>query len=138
MTDVLTLSDLKTNFRINQEDDTTDTQLLDILKDANNEIDKAITPYANDVPIEPNTRIFNDMKYTVLHYARARWFREIAQYDRSDNSMAEYDRKLKTLIDTMIANRTQRTKLMVASYDPRDEKLPLPMQRGLAIFGDYY
>ena len=138
MTDVITLNDLKENLRFNAKDTDNDKQLQDIVDDANIEIDKAITPYANDVPIEPNTRIFNDMKHTALLYARARWFREIALIDRSDSTIKEYDRKLDTLIKTMIANRTQRTKLMVASYDPRDEKLPLPMQRGLAIFGRYY
>ena len=133
---MITIQELKRSLKINLDDDTDDNILNDIVIDANNEIDKNISRYI-DVPIDQDSRLYNDLKYTILIYAKARWFQNTFQVEQADSLYKEYDNKLTSLITKIKSTRPNRTRSSMINIDIRDRKTPLPSQIGLYVLSDH-
>lgn len=121
VTDFLTLAYLKASLSITT--DNADKKLLEILQDSNNEVDKAILPFAPAIPVEEGTDLFLRGMLLATIYARARWLRDNAQLQRAEKSQEEYERKKESLVETLKAERNTRTKRVSVGTDYRTRRL---------------
>jgi len=135
LTEFLSLEYLKNSLSIN--DDDSDSKLLEIITDANIETDKVILPYAETIPVDTNTELFQRGTLLSAMYARARWYRDNFQQEMAESAQTEYENKKQSLIEVLQAERTSRTKPVLVTSDPRDKKLLLPSQKDTFVLDDY-
>lgn len=122
MTDYLTLEYLNNSLGI-VDNDEDEPQFLQIISDSNIEVDKVLIPYAEKIPIPPNTDLFEQGRILAMIYAHSRWFRDTGQLERSEKSSEEYDKKKDSLIETLRSNRTTRTRRATVGTLPQTRKL---------------
>ena len=127
---------LKQSFNIPLADTNDDTLIDQCVMYANLEVDKILIPFADEVPVEPNTDLFERSKYLALLYAQLRWYRHHGVLPRASATQAEIENVQMTLTDTLVALRTTRTKRLIVSPNPRAKRLLTPAFSDTFIFGE--
>jgi len=121
-----------------QDDDT----YQQFVNDANAKVQTAISRYI-DTPIGEGSKFFSRCRSAALAFARALHAEDIELLAKSETYLAKYNFELYGsegtedypqaggLIQELIAQRNNRTETIVARFDPRDIKVPLPTQNDL-------
>lgn len=118
-------------------DDLDDEELLTIVKDANQDMELAITPHADTLPIPDGVPIFKALSRAGLIYVRARWKEKKHNYELAKTLDALYETKMAKIIKALRSVPESRTKTLLVKTDPRDKKLPLPTQYSNFVFDDF-
>ena len=123
-----------------QDDDT----YLQFVNDANGKVQTAISRYI-DTPLEEGSIYFSRAHNAALAYARALHAEDIELIEKSKNYLEKYNLELYGedgtenypqaggLIQELIATRNNRTVTVLARFDPRTIKVPLPTQNDLFV-----
>lgn len=127
---LLTLDFIKTVFKITDTQD--DNIWLEIIDSSNQELDTRLHPYV-DTPIPPGSNLYARARSIALMFAKSLWAEEQQLLEKSKTLLEKYEIKIKALIDELIANRNNRTKTILARFDPREQKVPLPTQNDLFV-----
>ncbi len=128
-----------------QSTDTQDDDLyLQFVNDGNGKVQTAISRYI-DTPIGEGSEIFSRCRNAALAYARALHAEDIELIEKSKNYLEKYNIELYGeggtknqpmaggLIQELISTRNNRTETILARFDPRDIKVPLPTQNDLFV-----
>lgn len=118
-------------------DDVEDEELIGIVKDANQDIEMAITPHADTLPIPDGVPIFKACSRAGLIYCKARWKEKKHIFELAKTLDALYSEKMHSIILALQSVPENRTKGLIVSVDPRDAKLPLPTQYSNFVFDDF-
>ena len=105
-----------------------DLKLREITAESNQELDAQLKPYAESIPLDTGSVIFGQIQKTALHYGRMIWFNHIKQHDLEEKEKTNYEAKLKSIKDSLVADRNIRGEAVLISSDPREERLPIPAQ----------
>ena len=103
-------------------------KLREITAESNQELDAQLKPYAESIPLDTGSVIFGQIQKTALHYGRMLWFNHIKQHDLEEKEKTNYEAKLKSIKDSLAADRNIRGEAVLISSDPRRERLPIPAQ----------
>lgn len=124
----------------NQDDDT----YLQFVNDSNGKVQSAISRYI-DTPIGEGSVFFSRCHNAALAYARSLHAEDIELIEKSKSYLVKYNVELfgeegtedypqsGGLIQELIATRNNRTETILARFDPRDQKVPLPTQNDLFV-----
>ena len=118
-------------------DDLDDEELLGMVKDANQDIEMAITPHADTLPIPDGVPIFKACSRAGLIYVKARWKEKKHNFELAKTLDALYSEKMHYIVLALKSVPENRTKGLIVSTDPRDAKLPLPTQYSNFVFDDF-
>ena len=126
----------------------TDTQdddlFLQFVNDSNAKVQSAISRYI-DTPIGEGSVFFSRCRDAALAYARSLHAIDIELVEKSKNYLDKYNVELYGekgtekypqaggLIQELIATRNNRTETILARFDPREQKVPLPTQNDLFV-----
>ena len=119
------------------DDDLDDEELTTIVKDANQDLEIAITPVVDAVPVVDGTAVFKALGRTGLIYVRARWKEKKHNFKLAETLDKLYMEKLMYIVKALESEPTDRTKSFIISQDPREAKLPLPTQYANFVFDDF-
>ena len=122
---------------LDQPDDEDKEEIITIVKDANQDIEIAITPHAASLPLEDGTPLFKACSRAGLIYVKARWKEKKLNFELAKQLDRLYEEKMHYIIGALKSIPTVRTKSVVISKDPRDKKLPLPTQYQVFVFDDF-
>lgn len=130
----------------------TDTQdddlFLQFVNNSNAKVQTAIFRYI-DTPIGEGSIYFSRCRDAALSYARSLHAIDIELIEKSKTFIEKYNIELYGedgtesnpkaggLIQELIGTRTNRTKTVMITVDPRDNKVPLPTQNDLFVFDDF-
>jgi len=128
-----------------QSTDTQDDDLyLQFVNDSNAKVQTAIFRYI-DTPIGGGSQYFSRCRDAALAYARSLHAIDIELVEKSNSYLEKYNVELYGekgtekypqaggLIQELIATRTNRTVTVLARFDPRNQKVPLPTQNDLFV-----
>lgn len=127
------------------QDDNSFTQFVD---DSNSKVQSAISRYI-DTPIGTGSVFWSRCKNAAVAYARSLQAEDIELIDKSKNYLEKYNVELYGeggtegnpkaggLIQELIGTRTNRTKTVMITVDPRDNKVPLPTQNDIFVFDEF-
>ena len=99
----------------------------EIVTESNQEIDMQLKPFAESLPLKPDTAFFGQARKCAVHYARALWFNAILEHEVEEYERKRYESKLEALKSSFRAERTTRTKATVVYNQPRDYKIYAPV-----------
>ena len=110
--------------------------IKEVIFDANIEVDKALKPYADNIPLPPedertefDVEVFERGRSLALAFVRARWYSYTGQIDWSESYQKEYDDKLASLVQVFRARRGSRTKRVVRTTRPRARRMYSQVKR---------
>lgn len=121
-----------------------DDLFLQFVDDSNAKVQSAISRYI-DTPIGEGSVFFSRCRDAALSYARSLHAQDIELLEKSKNYLDKYNVELYGqdgttdypqaggLIQELIATRNNRTETIVARFDPREQKVPLPTQNDLFV-----
>lgn len=127
------------------QDDDSYTQFVD---DANTKVQRAISRYIT-TPIGTGSEFWSSCKNAAVAYARSLQAEDIELIDKAKNYLDKYNVELYGeegsvslpkaggLIQELIAERNERTKTIVARFDPREQKVPLTTQNDLFVTEEF-
>ena len=121
-TNYISLNKAKTLLKLSENTDYDDV-LLGIIFDANQEIDNVLLPFADKIPIPEGDELFSKGDKLVLSYVRVLWATQQFQLDLKKEYQEIYNEKRKTLIETLKANRTNRTKRATVGTEYRTRRM---------------
>jgi len=130
----------------------TDTQdddlFLQFVTDSNAKVQTAIFRYI-DTPIKEGSELFSRCRDAALAFARSLHAIDIELVDKSKSYLEKYNIELYGedgtegnpkaggLIQQLIGTRTNRTRTVLVTVDPRENKVPLPTQNDIFVFDDF-
>lgn len=118
-------------------DDLDDEELLTMIKEANQDIETKIVPYADKLPLTDGDPDFKAAGRAGLIYVRSLWKEKKHNFELADRLDKRYLRKIDDLIALLEAKPHDRTKALIIGNEPRDAKLPLPTQYSTFVFDDF-
>lgn len=125
-------------------DDQDDNLFLQFVNDSNAKVQSAISRYI-DTPIGEGSVFFSRCSDAALSYARSLHAIDIELIEKSKSYLDKYNVELYGqdgtkdypqaggLIQELIATRNNRTETILARFDPRNIKVPLPTQNDLFV-----
>ncbi len=125
-------------------DEQDDDLFLQFVNDSNAKVQSAISRYI-DTPIGEGSVFFSRCRDAALAYARSLHAIDIELIEKSKNYLDKYNVELYGqdgtidypqaggLIQELIALRNNRTETVLARFDPRNIKVPLPTQNDLFV-----
>jgi len=114
------------------------------VNDANGKVQTAISRYI-DTPLEEGSIYFSRAQNAALSFARSLQAENLELIEKSKNYLEKYNIELYGsggtegnpmaggLIQELIATRNNRTVTVLARFDPRNIKIPLPTQNDLFV-----
>ncbi len=129
-------------------DDQDDDLFLQFVNDSNGKVQTAIFRYI-DTPIGEGSIYFSRCRDAALSYARSLHAIDIELVDKSKSYLEKYNVELYGeggtesnpkaggLIQELIGTRTNRTKTVLVTSDPRNIKTPLPTQNDIFVFDEF-
>lgn len=129
-------------------DDQDDDLFLQFVNDSNAKVQTAIFRYI-DTPIKEGSQYFTRCRDAALAYARSLHAIDIELIDKSKSYLEKYNVELYGedgtetnpkaggLIQELIGTRTNRTRTVLVTSDPREVKVPLPTQNDIFVFDDF-
>ena len=124
VTNYIELETLKNSLRIDDEEG--DKELIDIIYEANADMDSRLKPFVGDAPLDTESDIFFQAKRLAIRHARSIYYEAMGLYERSKNAEESYDKNMKNLIKAVKAERTDRTKLVFISGGDKLDKIHQP------------
>ncbi len=121
-TSYLSLNEAKILLKLGDNYDNEDV-LQGIVFDANQEIDNVLLPFADEIPIPDGDELFTKGNKLVLSYVKMLWATNTFQLDLKKEYQEIYNEKRKTLIETLKANRTTRTKRATVGTEYRTRRM---------------
>ena len=133
---------------IRSTDTQDDVQYQQFVTDANRKVSAAIFRYV-DLLLDDASDDFESAKNAALAFARHLLSIDIELIEKSKTYLSFYnvqlygedgtesDPKAGGLIQKLIGTRTTRTKTVLVTVDPRDNKVPLPTQNDIFVFDDF-
>ena len=125
VTDYISLEMVKNSLNI--KNDRHDSKLLDIIFNANTEVDARLKPFAGSVPIDVDSDTFYQAKQAAARCARSLWYESLGQLDRAKYSNESYRETMKDIIAGIKAERTDQTEVV---FIPGPEHLDRVHQPG--------
>lgn len=128
----------------NQDDDI----YLQFVNAANGKVQTAIFRYI-DTPIDEGSSIFSRCHNAALAYAHSQHALSIELKEKYQSYLEQYnfelygeggtkdDPKAGGLIQQLIGTRTNRTRTVLVTADPRNRKVPLPTQNDIFTFDEF-
>jgi hypothetical protein len=125
-------------------DEQDDDLFLQFVTDSNAKVQSAISRYI-DTPIGEGSEFFSRCRDASLAYARSLHAIDIELVDKSKSYLDKYNVELYGedgstdypqtggLIQELIATRNNRTETILATFDPREQKVTLPTQNDLFV-----
>lgn len=119
-----------------------DNSLLQFVNNANRKVHTTLSPYV-DTPIIEGSPYFSRCSDAALAYARSLQSEDIEQLAKAENYLKKYNYEMygmdeeHGLIQELKSIRTDRTRTIMISDDPRANKVPMPTQNLLFTFDDY-
>ena len=126
----LTLDFIKSVFKITDTQD--DNIWLEIIASSNQELDTRLHLYTI-TPIPEGSDLYARVRSIGLMFAKSLWSEEQDLLEKSKTQLEKYEIKIKALINELISERNPRTKSILARFDPREQKIPLPTQNDLFV-----
>ena len=139
----LTVDKLKLMLKVT--DDQNDNQLEQFVNDANAKVQTAIFRFVDKTPIGAGSSLYSRCGNAALAWARSLHAIDIQLIEKSKIYIEQYNLELYGaggtegdpmaggLIQEIIATRTSRTKTVMITHDPREDKVPLPCQNDLFV-----
>ena len=125
----LDLAYVKAELSLDYDDDHLDSQLLQIIQTANRQMSLEMVPVL-DITKFAGTGIWEDAKTIAFLYFRSLFENRVNRNkEDSESYMSTYKANLKTLIKALISRRSPKTKTIMVSTDPEEERLTLPSQK---------
>ena len=124
----LTLNFFKKQLKSTDSQD--DETYLEFVDAANLEVHKRIFPYI-DTPIGEGSQYWSRCNKAALAFARSLHAEYIELIEKSKAYDEKFEAKIGSLVKELIATRTNRTKTIVITNDPREIKVALPGQNDL-------
>lgn len=118
-------------------DNLDDGEIIQIVKETNQDIETELTPYADTLPLVDGTPNFKAASRAGLINVMARWKEKKHNFELAAALDKRYDKKIKALQKSLQSIPTERTKSLIVSQDPREAKLPLPTQYPNFVFDDF-
>jgi len=118
-------------------DDLDDEEVLTMIKEANQDIDTKLAPYADLLPLSDGGVDFKAASRAGLIYVRSLWKEKKHNFELAEKLDKRYQRKMADLIALLLAKPHERTKSLIVGNDPRDAKLPIPTQYDIFTFDDF-
>ena len=117
----VTLQEARTDLGI--DDDQDDPILAGFIKDANEDVELTLVPFADKLPLVAGSKTFKAAKRAALIYVRARWRERKKSFELAEKLDKNYESKIKKLKLALEAEPTTRTKPILFSndYDTEDE-----------------
>ena len=121
-----------------QDDDT----YLQFVNNANKKVHTNIFPYI-DTPLDEGSIYWDRCHDAALAYARSQHAENIELLDKSTHYLKKFNVEMfgedgeHGLVKELKATRTSRTKTVLVTVDPRDNKVPLPTQNDIFVFDDF-
>jgi len=123
---------------IKSEDDLDDDQFQQFVNNANKKVHTTIFPYV-DTPLDEGSIYWDRLHDAALAYARSLHAEDIELLEKSTHYLKKFKVEMfgedgaHGLVGELIASRTNRTVTVLARFDPRDIKVPLPSQNDLFV-----
>ena len=127
-TSYFTIEELKLSLQLQFENTKHDNTLIDIIESAHIEVDSRLKKYIGPPPMTTGTDVFVQAKKASLRYARSLFYERIGQLERSKHSDEMYETKITAIIESIIADKPDRTKAVFISDASPLEKLYQPSQ----------
>ncbi len=127
---------------IKSSDDQDDDQYIQFVNNANKKVHTNIFPYI-DTPLDEGSIYWNRCHDAALAYARSQHAEDIELLDKSTHYLKKFKVEMfgedgeHGLVQELKATRTSRTKTVMITVDPRDNKVPLPTQNDIFVFDDF-
>lgn len=118
-------------------DNVDDQEIITIVKEANQDLEIAITPVVDVVPVADGTAIFKALGRAGLIYVRARWKEKKHNFKLAETLDKLYSEKVMYIVQALKSEPTDRSKSFLVSQDPREAKLALPTQYSNFVFDDF-
>lgn len=119
------------------DDTTNDSTILQFALSANRHISLALRPHIDDQRLA-GSQYWQDAANTTFLYFHHLFEHRINNNEKEfEMYLVQYRDALNTLIKGIKADRPRRTKTVLVTDDPRKEKLRLPSQRDIFIFGNF-
>lgn len=118
-------------------DDVDDAELIMMVKEANQDIEVKLRPYAATLPLADGTPNFKAASRAGVIYVNARWKEKKHNFELSTKLDTRYEKKMKDIQQALKTEPTVRTQSLIVSTDPRDAKLPIPSQYANFVFDDF-
>jgi len=128
---------LKQSLHIDEKDTELDDKLRELTFEANQVLDTDLRPYIEDIPMKEGTVPYAQAQAVALHYARGLHFKQIYQHQQAEWELAQYERRLKALIQSFMSERNERTRSVLVTADPRDNRVILPMFKDSLVIGEF-
>lgn len=118
-------------------DDLDDEELITMVKDANDDLETELRPYADLLPLPDGSPDFKAAARAGLLYVKARWKEKKHNFELAKVLDTRYEKKLVSLKKALESKPHERTKALIIGNDPRNDKLPLPTQYDNFVFDDF-
>lgn len=118
-------------------DNVDDEELITMIKEANQDIEIKLRPFAATLPLADGTPNFKASSRAGLIYVNARWKEKKHNFELSAKLDIRYEKKMKDVQQSLKTEPTVRTQSVIVSDDPRDAKLPLPAQYDIFVFDNF-
>ena len=136
----LTLTAFKTAIKSTdtQDDDT----YLFFVNNANEQVHTSIFPYV-DTPLQPSSIYWSRLSDAAMAFARSMLAEDNEYLEKSTHYLKKFNVQMygedgdHGLIQELKATRTNRTRTVMVTYDPRNNKTPLPTQNDIFVFDDF-
>lgn len=136
----LTLESFK--LAIKTTDNQDDDQYLQFVNNANKKVHTTIFPYI-DTPLDEGSIYWDRLHDAALAYARSLHAEDIELLEKSTHYLKKFKVEMfgeegnSGLIQELRATRTNRTKTVMITVDPRNNKVPLPTQNDIFVFDEF-
>ena len=127
-TSYFSIEELKLSLQLQPDNIKHDDILIDIIESAHIEVDSRLKKYVGTPPMDAGSDIFVQAKKASLRYARSLFYERIGQLERSKHSDEMYETKMTAIIESIIADKPDRTKAVFISDASPLEKLYQPSQ----------
>lgn len=127
---------------INSTDTQDDDTYLQFVNNANKKVHTNIFPYI-DTPLDEGSIYWDRLHDAALAYARSQHAEDIELLEKSTHYLKKFKVEMfgedgeHGLVQELKATRTSRTKTVMITVDPRDNKVPLPTQNDIFVFDDF-
>lgn len=134
---------------IQSTDDQDDDLLSQHVNDANGKVQTALFRYVDKTPLEPGSPQYSRAGDAALSYARYLRAIDLQQIEKSKSYIEQYNMELYGaggtegnpmaggLIQELISTRNTRTRTVMITVDPRENKVPLPTQNDIFVFDEF-
>ena len=112
-----------------------DAKITDIVLEAHNFVNDALTPYANTLPIPAGDHNYRDAVDVAKYYALTQWFIFLHQPEREKSNRENYMARLESIIKSMRAESQDRTIDTASSVNVKNQRILLPSEKYTAILG---